>query len=450
MHNTILNLNHIKAKEFFLKSETYCNIGFPEYISFQDLLDRLSTEIGRTSIKNFSEKNISSSNINYTLYNNKDGRLSWRPLQLINPISYIDLVNEITKNKNWNYLKKRFKVFSKNKKIQCMSIPVVSSSNKSDKAEQILSWWENIEQESILQSLDYEYIFDTDISDCYGSIYTHSIAWATNGKKKAKNKRTGKSLLGNIIDTRIQWSQNGQTNGIPQGSVLMDFIAEIVLGYIDLILSIEIKKNSIIKYKILRYRDDYRIFVKNHSDGEKILRILSEILAQFGMKLNSGKTKGSNDIITQSIKKDKTSWLRINTSPKNQQKLLLLIRSHSIEYQNSGSLLKNLKEFDEILEKEGIFIENNIPQLTAITTDIAFNNPKSIPLCCSIISKLLNNINDIDKKDELVKRVYDKLINMPNSGFAQIWLQRMLKYKYHEFIFNEKICNLNQENIKSL
>jgi hypothetical protein len=30
---------------------------------------------------------------------------------------------------------------------------------------------------------------------------------------------------------------NGQTNGIPQGSVLMDFIAEMVLGYIDECLS---------------------------------------------------------------------------------------------------------------------------------------------------------------------------------------------------------------------
>ena len=34
----------------------------------------------------------------------------------------------------------------------------------------------------------------------------------------------------------------GQTNGIPEGSILTDFIAEIVLGYIDLQLSEKLTK----------------------------------------------------------------------------------------------------------------------------------------------------------------------------------------------------------------
>lgn len=450
MYKTILCLSHTKAKEFLLKSESYCNIDLPEYISFQELLNNLSREIGRKSIQSFCNNISLLNNVNYTLYANKDGKLSWRALQLINPILYIDLVNEITRKKNWDYLKKRFKFFRKYQNIQCMSIPIVSSSNRSDKAEQIINWWEYIEQESILQSLEYDYIFDTDISNCYDSIYTHSIAWATNGKKKAKSKRGDKTLLGNIIDTRIQWSQNGQTNGIPQGSVLMDLIAEIVLGYIDINILIEIQRNSIAKYKILRYRDDYRIFVKNYSDGEKILRILSETLAQFGMKLNAGKTVGSNNIISQSIKKDKISWLKINTHHKNKQKLLLLIRAHSLEHPNSGSLLKSLREFDQLLEKKVITVKDSIPQLIAISTDIAFNNPRTIPLNCSIISKLLNSIECQSTKDNLAEKVYNKLISMPNSGLAQIWLQRMLKYKNEKFIFNEKICRLCQNNVKPL
>lgn len=167
------------------------------------------------------------------------------------------------------------------------------------------------------------------------------------------------------------------------------------------------------------------------------------------MRLNSGKTKGSNNIISQAIKKDKISWLQINSSHQNQQKLFLLIRTHSIEYPNSGSLLKSLKEFDKLLENKGVYIKNDIPQLIAIATDIAFNNPKSIPLICSIISKLLSNITCQDKKDKLAEKVYNKLIKMPNSGFAQIWLQRMLKYK-NVFLFDEIICKLDQENISLL
>ena len=64
----------------------------------------------------------------------------------------------------------------------------------------------------------------------------------------------------------IQEMSFGQTNGIPQGSILMDFIAEIVLGYADELLSKELVKLKINDYKILRYRDDYRIFTNNNYD----------------------------------------------------------------------------------------------------------------------------------------------------------------------------------------
>ena len=49
-------------------------------------------------------------------------------------------------------------------------------------------------------------------------------------------------MIGNAIDRRIQDMRGGQTNGIPQGSVLMDFVAEMVLGYIDFKLSEKIER----------------------------------------------------------------------------------------------------------------------------------------------------------------------------------------------------------------
>ncbi len=75
-----------------------------------------------------------------------------------------------------------------------------------------------------------------DITNCYGSIYTHSIAWALMDKEVAKSKKGKSGLLGNIIDTYMQGMQYGQTNGIPQGSVLFDFIAEFILSicYLDI------------------------------------------------------------------------------------------------------------------------------------------------------------------------------------------------------------------------
>ena len=167
----------------------------------------------------------------------------------------------------------------------------------------------------------------------------------------------------------------------------------------------------------------------------------------FGFKLNSNKTKVSQDVITQSIKKDKLAWLAI---PQNNrislQKQLLLIRQHSINYANSGSLNTALNKFDKQIErirnKQGKV--RNIEQLISIATDIAYHNPRAIPVCCAIISKLLSELDDSRHMSSLV---YSKLSRISNSGFAQIWLQRMLKDNLSEFKFSEKICELNNSQI---
>ena len=444
----ILELPHDEARNFFLKHESYCNIDFPKYFLFSELLQKVSSEfLGKDLVNDFC---ISGSamgkqdGINYLIYANKDGKLSWRPLQIIHPLVYVALVHEITKEDNWKKLQARFKKFQSNERIKCLSIPVQSENKQSDKAQQISNWWEQVEQQSILLSLEYDYIFDTDVSDCYGSVYTHAIAWAVEGKQKAKkNRNPSTNLLGNIIDKSIQNAQNQQTNGIPQGSVLMDFIAEIILGYIDRILGANLKIQKITDYQILRYRDDYRIFVNNPNDGEKILKLLSEIMMPFGFKLNASKTQGSQDVITQSVKKDKLAWLYIPQNRKGSlQKQLLLIRQHGINYPNSGSLNSALNKFDKKLEKAKKIY--SVEQLISIATDIAYHNPKVIPVCCAIVSKLLNRL---DKYEPIAVLVHQKLIRMPNSGFTQIWLQRMLKANLNSYSFSEKMCKLHSEKV---
>lgn len=472
----ILELSSSEAREFFLKHDSYCNFPLPSYFSFQELLTEISKTLGTRNINDitYSAKEIKNNSdlikisdlddTNHIIYANKDGNLSWRPFQLIHPVVYVELVHTITQANNWEKLQNRFQVFQANPKIKCVSIPVKSETRKSDGAEQISNWWENVEQEAIAYALQFNYLFDTDIADCYGSIYTHAIAWAIETKKEAKEKRTDKYLLGNMVDARIQYAQNGQTNGIPQGSVLMDFIAEIVLGYIDELLSEEIQKNLIENYKIIRYRDDYKIFVNSQNDGEKILKILSEIFLPFGFKLNSNKTRYSSDVITQSIKADKLSWLE---TPKQDdlQKQLLLIRQHSIKFPNSGSVEVALNKFTRQIDKEieqitsyNSNIDNkisfaldlkyelnikNIEPLVSITMEILIKNPRTIPVCCSILSKLLSLVEH-EKKLELFELCIKKLDGMSNSGLAYIWFQRikLSDYTYPRFENKEKLCEL--------
>src|SRR5262249_56132865 len=120
-----------------------------------------------------------------------------------------------------------------------------------------------------------------------------------HGLEDAKKNRD-KSLLGNKIDWHIQASRYGQTNGISQGSVLMDFVAEIILGYVDELINGALVNST--DFRILRYRDDYRIFANSDDRAEEILKIISDKLRSVGMKLGVSKTFLSRNVVEGSIK----------------------------------------------------------------------------------------------------------------------------------------------------
>jgi hypothetical protein len=496
----ILSLNFEEARSFLLKHESYVNIDLPPYIKFDKLLNQILEVLGQ---KNFIDFKISSpsdfEDVNYKLFHNKNGKYDWRRFELIHPFLYVSLVNEITKYKNWKLIKKRFGKNRAKGVVECMSLPVVSGSNKSDKAEQILSWWEQIEQKSITLSLDYSYIYHTDIVDCYGSIYTHSIPWALHSKKVSKHKRRdrdfNKDYIGGMIDFHIQSMSNGQTNGIPQGSVLMDLIAEIVLSYADLCLSIRLKHISKKDFYILRYRDDYRIFVNNPQIADEIIKILTEVLIDLGLKLNSNKTTFSNNVIQSSIKPDKSDWLlinkdlettrinenfkivqkclllinqniiqssiksdkfdwtliskdletmRINENFKATQKYLLLIYQFALKYPHSGTIAKELQVISKQLResKDEIRNKENIEVLMSIVVDIALLNPRTYSVSMAILSILFGLIDE-KKIEPTVDKIVNKFNSIPNTGHMQIWLQRaIIKLQITQKYFCEPLCKL--------
>ena len=302
---SILDLTSTEARAFLLKHESYCNTELPPYFQFGEMLEGVKEALlikppYRT--KNERRHLRELDGVNYRILKNRDGRYGWRPLELIHPALYVSLVNSITKPNNWKQICQRFDCFRDNPKIKCLSLPVESLMREKDVAVQIGQWWEEVEQKSIELSLDYEFLTQTDIADCYPGIYTHSIAWALHTKTTAKKCRSNGDLLGNVIDNHIMDMTRGQTNGIHQGSVLMDFIAEIVLGYADSILAEKLEQQRIGDYQILRYRDDYRIFVNSTQNGDRILKCLAEVMIELGLRLNPAKTTASSEVIRSSIK----------------------------------------------------------------------------------------------------------------------------------------------------
>jgi hypothetical protein len=226
----------------------------------------------------------------------------------------------------------------------------------------------------------------------------------------------------------------GQTNGIPQGSVLMDFIAELVLGYIDKELA---EKIDCYDYKIIRYRDDYRIFSNSKTDIETILKKLSILLIDYGMKLNSEKTtKISDNIIQKSIKPDKLFWVRYKQKFKCDYKSFLNLYLLSIDFPNSGTLIVQIiglhKKLETLIsnngkkkQKEKTKIKKDSEEMISIITNIILRNPLVYMHGFAIIQDLIWNYIEPIKKDEIIRKVIDKLTSIPNNTLMDVWLHRL-------------------------
>ncbi|MGE0756647.1 MAG: RNA-directed DNA polymerase [Pirellulaceae bacterium] len=440
-HRSLLDMTNSQARTFLLKSESYCTVELPDYLQFGGILTATAKILRTTSLVGVQKESPRKhEGVNYAMLSNKDGRHAWRPFQLVHPALYVSLVNTITEKDHWTTIRKRFTEFTSIDTINCLSIPVKSLSKQKDQAAQISRWWQGIEQGSIEMALDYQFVLHADITDCYADIYTHSIPWALHDRAVAKARRNDKSLIGNAIDAHIQDMRHGQTNGIPQGSVLMNLIAEMVLGYADLQLSDRLKTDGITDYRILRYRDDYRIFVNNPQLGEAILKTLTEVMIELGLQLNAEKTTRSQSVVSGSLKADKRAWMTGRQGDANLQKHLLVIHAHGIEFPNAGSLAVALTNFHERLNRAKSIWHPLV--LISIAVDIAYQSPRVFPVCAAIISKLLSVLNTKAARRGVIQQIGAKLSQLPNTGHMEVWLQRISYPIDPSVAFREKLCQI--------
>lgn len=274
-------------------------------------------------------------------------------------------------------------------------------------------------------------------------------------RKRKKNRR--KKCLGSKLDKEVQTLQCGQTNGIPQGSVLFDFIAEIVLGYSDMIVSERLKEKNIERYSIIRYRDDYRIFSNDKDEAEAIIKVLSDVLADLNLHFNNKKTGITDEIIKNAIKPDKIYWnskipiIMPNIGEGNVKKIKyqLTLQKHLLEilwlskkYPNSGSINKALTAFARRLDGQEKIREQILP-LVSIIVDIISNNPKTIPAGIGLLSKLMvKNEDSSIILSNIKKQITSKLRNMPNYSYLDIWLQRLLIHIQDNYNYSDKLCDV--------
>ena len=102
-------------------------------------------------------------------------------------------------------------------------------------------------------------------------------------------------------------------------------------------------------------------------------------------------------------------------------------------------LLSSLYEKMEIDCKK-----DDVAVLISIVVDLAYNNPSIYPLCAAIISKIFECIPEKEKKLDYISRINKKFQKLPNTGFMDIWLQR-ISYKISpDVTYSDKLCEVTK------
>lgn len=370
---TIFDLSADEALDFLMQNDRYVTTEMPEYLNFDPVLAFAREHIADTSIdkclKDINPENMSDAN--YDIMLNKDGRYAVRVLSLSNPFLYYLLAREICTPEHWAAILDDFKVFGSAPHIQAVGIPVIPADKENfHKATTILNWWSRFEQMAVKLSLDYRYMFVTDITNCYGTIELQTVEKALSRKGTASEVDVKTDIVRILTMLR-----QGRNIGLPQGSTLYDIVAEIVLGYADMLLREALERDGITEgYEILRYRDDYKVFANDKDLLERISYTLQHVLEGLNLRLNSAKTRISDSIITDSIKPDKLAYI-YNTPIYNNkkqcdfdgiQKQLLFILQFGRQYPNCGQMRMLLSKLSSWIEE---YIEN-----------VAKNRPKVISL----------------------------------------------------------------------
>lgn len=458
----ILSLNADEAMDFFMKSEQYHGFELPEYFVFDELLKSVRETIADTPYEDCLAAGVLPEDlpdVNLDILLNKDGRYAVRPIILANPYLYYFLVRELCNESNWNVVKELFKKFQVQHITSC-ALPIIPKPKEAfHKSTTILNWWSSMEQRSIELSLEYRYMFATDITNCYGSVNPQTFDWAF-ALKGTQYENDSETTIPKNIQKYLRAFQQGRNIGIPQGSAIFDFVGEIILGYSDLLLHEAIQKEGIsAPYEIIRYKDDYRIFCNDKDALEKISYILQHVLESLNFRMNSKKTKISDSIVTDSVKPDKLAYI-YNTPIFNKkgcdfdsfEKHLLYILMFARQYPDSGSIKTMLSDIDKRIEdwlkpyeeeftiisileegepktgkitKQRRLVGGSVRAMSAVCTQIALENVGCCHYALRVLSRMVDSLKDEKEKLDIINKVYAKLCNQPNSDYNQIWLQNM-------------------------
>ena len=258
---------NLVSNEFFPKE-------LPPCFSTSQIGDKLSDEKLNELGKADFDKIKKSTPILFSGYKSESSR---RRFAVPNIIGYIKLAKLISDNSE-----RIFNILEKSKTAS-LTAPIKEYPDSSEPYRKAVNSFRESEME--IEKLYYgnRYELYLDISSFFDSIYTHSIAWAVEGKIKARSD-TQNALFGNQLDTLVRAINRNQTNGILIGNSLSRIISEIILCSVDEQIQSDLPE---IEYK--RYVDDYHFFTKDVVKIPNTLSVVRKHLGFYELNINENK-----------------------------------------------------------------------------------------------------------------------------------------------------------------
>lgn len=218
----------------------------------------------------------------YIRYESPRNTNAVRQLGIPNPFAYSNLCQSLADN--WDRLKEKLKQNTGNDSHKVSRIHIRKMQGKDGLFE--MNYEKRGDKEDVVMDMmtTARYEVHADISNCFPSIYSHSLPWVLEekGKNKAKINR-GDGVWYNKIDKCVRNIKYMETNGLLIGPHASNLLSEIVLTAVDRKLSK--------KYKYIRHIDDYTCYVGNYTDAEAFLTDLAKELREYDLTLNIKKTR---------------------------------------------------------------------------------------------------------------------------------------------------------------
>jgi hypothetical protein len=189
-----------------------------------------------------------------------------------------------------------------------------------------------------------------DISNCFLSIYTHSISWAIQGKHFAKENRNNDTSFGTRFDGLINSFNHKETNGIVVGPELSRIFSEVILQSVDHAVKSRMDALQLVfgeDYFCNRYIDDYFVFYNSDITRNRFITILQEELDKYRLRVNHAKSEVDTrpfitDISTKKIQL-KEYVFELDKKIKEKEKI-----DSGIELNRVKAIVKNTRKLNSL------------------------------------------------------------------------------------------------------